>query len=65
MENGHGCNKELKDLVEREGFDYVKQNFQYSILDNFNSKVDDKYILERKIWWKDTLQSRTSGYNAN
>jgi hypothetical protein len=65
VENGHGGNKELKDLVEHEGFDYVKQNFQYSILENFNSKVDDNYILERESWWKDTLQSRTFGYNAN
>lgn len=64
VENGHGGNKELKDLVEREGFDYVKKNFQYSILENFNSKVDDNYILERESWWKDTLQSRTFGYNA-
>lgn len=65
MENGHGGNKELKDLVEREGFDYVKKNFQYSILENFNSKADDNYIFERESWWKDTLQSRTFGYNAN
>lgn len=65
VENGHGGNKELKDLVEHEGFNYVKQNFQYSILEHFNSKVDDNYILERESWWKDTLQSRTFGYNAN
>ena len=63
--NGRSRTKHLNDLVEHEGFDYVKQNFQYSILENFNSKVDDNYILERESWWKDTLQSRTFGYNAN
>ena len=65
VENGHGGNKELKELVENKGFDYVKKNFQYSILENFNAKVDDNYILERESWWKDALLSRTFGYNAN
>lgn len=63
--NGHGGNKELKELVEQKGFDYVKKYFQYSILENYNAKVDDHVILERESWWKDTLQSRKHGYNAN
>ena len=58
-------NKELMELVEREGFEYVKENFQYSILENYNAKVDDHVILERESWWKDTLQSRRWGYNSN
>ena len=65
VNDGHGGNKELKELVDREGFDYVKEHFQYSILENFNSKVDDHIILERESWWKETLKSRTFGYNAN
>lgn len=63
--NGHGGNVELKALIEREGFEYVKQNFQYAILENYNSKVDDKVILTRESWWKETLQSRRFGYNSN
>ena len=65
VENGHGGNIELKKLVEEKGFDYVKKYFQYSILENYNAKIDDHIILERESWWKDTLQSRTHGYNAN
>ena len=65
IENGHGGNKELKELVEKKGFDYVKKYFQYSILENYNAKVDDHVILERESWWKETLQSRKHGYNAN
>lgn len=65
VSNGHGGNKELIQLVEREGFEYVKENFQYSILENYNAKVDDHVILERESWWKDTLQSRRWGYNSN
>ncbi|MEO2627654.1 GIY-YIG nuclease family protein, partial [Blautia wexlerae] len=65
VENGHGGNIELKKLVEEKGFDYVKKYFQYSILENYNAKIDDHIILERESWWKDTLQSRKHGYNAN
>lgn len=63
--NGHGSNKELIDLVKNEGLDYVKNNFQYSILENYNAKVDDHVILERESWWKEALQSRKWGYNSN
>ena len=65
VNNGHGGNKELVALVEREGFDYARENFQYSILENYNAKVDDHIILERESWWKETLQSRVWGYNSN
>lgn len=65
VNNGHGGNKELVALVEREEFDYVRENFQYSILENYNAKVDDHIILERESWWKETLQSRVWGYNSN
>ena len=64
-ENGHGGNKELIELIQEKGFDYVKQHFQYSILENYNAKIDDHVVLKRETWWKDTLQSRRFGYNAN
>lgn len=65
IKNGHGGNVGLKDLVTREGFDYIKENFQYSILEIFNSTVADNYILARESYWKDVLQSREHGYNGN
>lgn len=65
VENGHGGNKELKELIDREGFQYVKENFIYSVLENYNAKVDDEYILSRETWWKETLLTRKYGYNAN
>lgn len=65
VKTGHGGNKELIALVNDKGFDYIKKNFQYSILENYNSKVDDNLILARETWWKETLQSRKFGYNAN
>ena len=63
--NGHGGNEGLIELIKKNGFSYVKEHFQYSILENYNPKVDDAYILRRETWWKETLCSRTFGYNRN
>lgn len=61
--NGHGGNVKLKELIKKEGFDYVKENFQYSIIENYNARMDDQYILKREYWWMDTLKTREFGYN--
>ena len=61
VKTGHGGNIELKKLKT----DYIRQNFKYSILDIFKSTIDDQIIIERENWWKDVLQSRIFGYNAN
>ena len=63
--DGHGGNKKLKELVEQEKISYVENNFQYSILENYNGRIDDKIVLRRESWWKEVLQSRQHGYNAN
>lgn len=63
--DGHGGNIELRELVKQQGFDYVKQNFQYSVLENYNARMDDEYILKRESWWKETLRTREFGYNKN
>lgn len=63
--DGHGGNMELRELVKQQGLDYVKENFQYSILENYNARMDDEYILKRESWWKETLCTRTHGYNKN
>lgn len=65
ISNGHGANKELIKLVNEKGIQYVKNNFQYSILENYNAKIDDKIILKRESWWKEILQTRKFGYNKN
>jgi len=63
--NGHGGDVALIDLVKREGFDYIKKNFQFSILENYNKRVPDEEILARENWWKITLGTRTFGLNKN
>ena len=65
VSNGHGGNIGLIELVKKEGFDYVKKYFQYSILENYNAKVDDDIILSRESWWKEIFKSREFGYNKN
>lgn len=65
IQSGHGGNKELVGIVEDVGFDYVKEYFQYSILENYNARVDKHIILQRESWWKETLCTRKFGYNAN
>lgn len=65
ISNGHGGNAGLKALVENKGFDYIKQNFQFSILENYNARVDNHIILQREKWWKNVLQSKDAGYNLN
>lgn len=59
INNGHGGNVELKKL----SFEYIKENFRYSILDIYKSTTDDQIILERESWWTKVLQTRTFGYN--
>lgn len=59
IHNGHGGNKDLKTLT----FDYIKDNFNYSILEIYKSTVDDNIIFKREQWWINTLQTRKFGYN--
>lgn len=61
LKTGHGGNAELKSL----NFDYVKENFHYSILEIYKSTVDNETVIKRESWWKQILLSREFGYNKN
>lgn len=63
--NGHGGNILLKEIVDKEGFDYIKKYFQYAILENYNARIDKHIILQRESWWKLTLGCRAFGLNSN
>lgn len=65
VQNGHGGNIELKIIVNKKGFEYIKENFQYTILENYNAKVDDEYIKARERYWKKVLCTLKYGYNKN
>lgn len=61
----HGGDVELRALVKEKGGDYVRENFQYTLLENYNARESDDRILERESWWKNALASRAFGYNGN
>ena len=62
VKTGHGGNKEFKEL----SIDYIKNNFHYSILQNFVASVSDTVVDEQEKYWKDILQTRSpNGYNDN
>lgn len=51
--NGHGGNKLLKSL----DFEYIKENFKYSILEIFKSSVDDEIITNRELLERSSINS--------
>ena len=65
VRNGHGGNVRLKELIEKEGFPYVRKNFSYRILDYFGENYPSAKVLESESYWKDVLKTRKFGYNAN
>jgi len=64
-ESLHGGDVRLKELVAQKGAEYVRRNFRYSILENFNGRVEDSVILRRESYWKEVLDTRCHGYNGN
>ena len=61
VKTGHSGNVGLKKLE----ISYIKNNFEYTILDIYKSSTNDKIILERESWWKSILKSKQFGYNEN
>jgi hypothetical protein len=60
--NGHGDNKELKSLLDKNGVAYA-DNFQYSILEVSELYTSQQTVLERETHWKKVLCSSRHGYN--
>lgn len=60
-----GGNKEFEVLVEKNGKDYILKNFKYSILEIFDTKTGQEYILERENYWKNVFETKKFGMNKN
>ncbi|MDG4985112.1 GIY-YIG nuclease family protein [Lactococcus lactis] len=61
-----GGDCDLKKLVKEKNKEYIEENFQYSILEIFDTRVDfDNIISPREEFWKQALDSRKHGYNNN
>ena len=65
IQTGHGGNKKLKELVAKQGIEYIKKHFHFSILKHFSSNTDDSIVLEREYYYHKILQTKEFGYNDN
>lgn len=63
-ENGHGGNKELKQLLGKRGMKYAR-HFQFTLLEIADFHATDGDIVAREQHWKAALLSRKQGYNRN
>ena len=53
-----GENKEFEALIKEKGESYIPNNFKYSILEIFDTKTKDEYILERESYWKNVFETK-------
>ena len=60
-----GGNKEFEVLVEKNGKNYILNNFKYSIVEIFDTKTNQEYILERENYWKNVFETKKFGMNNN
>lgn len=62
----HGGNDLLVELIEKEGIEYARKNFQLSLLEIWPMRTDDETIINRESFWKNVLLTRGKfGYNSN
>ena len=64
INNLTGGNKVLEDIKETD-LNYIKNNFQYSILEIFDMKTKKDNITNRENFWKKVFLTRKFGMNKN
>lgn len=65
LNNLTGGNQKLKQLKDEKGRQYIINNFQYSILEIFDTKTKVEDIISRESYWKRVLATREHGLNDN
>lgn len=61
----HGGNVELRALVAEKGEQYALENLRFALLEFLPSRTDDQRVIDREVYWKQVLMSRTHGNNRN
>ena len=56
---------QLKSKVREQNLKGLLYTLNKIVLENYNAKIDDKVILDRELWWKETLKTKRFGYNSN
>ena len=59
----HGGNIDLRELVDREGEEYVRENLVFAFLEFWSNANSDEFVFEREAYWKRVLMSREYGHN--
>lgn len=65
LNNLTGGNQKLQQLKAEKGSQYIIDNFQYSILEIFDTKTKIEDIISRESYWKRVLATREHGLNDN
>ncbi len=63
--SGHGGNDELVSIIQENGMDYARRNFQFSLIEAIPMPTDNDTVIRRESHWKDILLTRQYGYNNN
>ena len=63
-DTGHGGNRDLRGLLDREGPGHADR-FQFSLLEVCDLGASTEFVLSRESHWKTVLRSREFGLNAN
>ena len=65
--NGHGNNKDLIRLSEQRGYEYIENNFKFTLLEIHPMFTSDNDIIIRENFWKNVMMSKSKkfGYNSN
>ena len=58
-----GDNKDFANILKKHGEDYIKNNFTYAILEIFDIKTKDDYIIRREHYWMKVFQTIKFGMN--
>lgn len=58
-------NKDFRDLVAKYGPEYIKDNFQYSVLELLPAGTKKDPVLARDHFWMRALDTHRHGYNNN
>ena len=56
-------NKDFINILTEKGDDYIRNNFTYSILEIFDIKTKDEYIISREYHWMKVFQTQKFGMN--
>lgn len=62
--DGHGGDVDLRKLVDSKGFEYVRENYKFTLLETVNDWNEDD-IINRESYWKRVMLSRLDGLGHN